>query len=128
VRGTAVRASLVAAAVAAGVWLAGDLRVARDIGRAESLARSGSAPEAGRLLQRAARRTPSSVPDLRYAQLLTFARRPGEASAVLERIVAREPQNAEAWAQLALARRAAGDVAGFARARARYDALSPAVR
>ena len=62
VRDLAVRGVLVLLAVAGGVWLAGDLDVARDVGRGEALARAGSAPAASRLLRDAARRTSSSVP------------------------------------------------------------------
>jgi predicted Zn-dependent protease len=118
---------LVLLAVVGGLRLAGAADVARDVGRGEALARAGSTPAASRLLRDAARRTSSSVPDLRYAQLLTFAGRPAEAAAVIAPVVAREPANADAWAQLALVRRAAGDAAGYADARARYEALSPPV-
>jgi predicted Zn-dependent protease len=125
VREVALRAALVLAAAGGALWLAGPAWVARDVGRAEALARAGDRPAAARLLRDAAARTGSTAPDVRHAQLLTFARRPRDAAAVLARVVRAEPENAEAWAQLALARRAAGDGPGYARARARYEALSP---
>jgi hypothetical protein len=99
-----VRVAIVAAALAALVLLAGDLRVARDVERAAALGREADgAAEAERLLRRAAARTADTTPLLRAAQLELFRRRPAQALALGREIVAREPQNAQAWLVIAQA-------------------------
>lgn len=81
---------------------------------------------AHRLLERSAAHTRSSGPDLNLAELDAFVGRPDRAVPRLGAIVAREPENLEAWQLLA---QTAGtvDPALAARARAHAQRLSPPV-
>lgn len=65
-------------------------------------------------------------PLLLQGQLLTFAGNPRGALAALERAVRREPENYQAWRQLARAAETV-DPRRAAQARARLDVLSPPV-
>ncbi len=116
-----VRAVVVIAAIAGFVLLAGDLRVARDIERAEGLAARPA--EGVAVLQRAASRTADTTPLLREAQLRLFADHPREALAPAREAARREPENAQAWLLLAQAAERAGDAPLADAARARVSAL-----
>jgi predicted Zn-dependent protease len=113
------RVAVVAAAVAGFVILVGDLRVARDVDRAATL--GGDA--AAQLLRGAAARTADTTPLLRLGQLELFLQRPERAIAPARAIVAREPENAQAWLLLAQAAGRSGDAALQARARRRVTEL-----
>ncbi len=117
-----VRLTIVAAAIAGFVLLAGDLRVARDIDRAVALSERGD-PRAASLLQRAAARTADTTPLLREAQLQLFQQRPQDALAPAREAARREPENAQAWLLLAQAAERTGDAALGREARARISAL-----
>jgi Flp pilus assembly protein TadD len=117
-----VRLTIVAAAIAGFVLLAGDLRVARDIDRAVALSERGD-PRAASLLQRAAARTADTTPLLREAQLQLFQQRPQDALAPAREAARREPANAQAWLLLAQAAERTGDAALGREARARISAL-----
>ena len=54
-----------------------------------------------RLLEAAAAHTRSTAPELNLAQLDAFTQRPARAVTRLQAVVAREPENYEAWVQLA---------------------------
>ena len=114
-----VRIVLVAAAIAGLVVLRGDLGVARDVDRAAA----ADAPEAARLLRSAAARSDDTTPLLRLGQLELFQQRPERALGPAREIVAREPENAQAWLLLAQAAARSGDAALEARARARVSQL-----
>jgi predicted Zn-dependent protease len=116
------RLVVLACAAVAIVVLAGRLDVARDVARAE---RTGSSDVAAaqRLFQSAADRTSDTMPLVREAQLLMFAKRPGDAAEVAQRATEEEPRNAGAWLVLAQAAEAAGDEALEARARERLGEL-----
>jgi len=115
------RVLVVAAALAGIVLLWGDLRVARDVERAEAIAARPA--EAVVLLQRAAGRTADTAPLLREAQLQLFAERPDAAVAPARAVTRREPENAQAWLVLAQAAERSGDAALAREARARVSAL-----
>ena len=123
-----MRVALVLVAVGVAVWLASGLRAAHEESRAIALVR----PHAGRadvaraesLLLSAAAHSPSTRPELRLAQLRAFERRPAAARGILEAIVRREPENADAWRLLALV----GRPPRAAEARRRALALSPPQR
>jgi hypothetical protein len=129
----AVRVLLVVVAVLGTLWLARGLGPVRDerAGIAAADAREGRpTPErlarAYRLLERSAANSRSSVPDLRLAQLDAFAGRPDRAVRRLVPVVAREPENVEAWRLLSYTARSV-DPAVAARARERVRRLSPPV-
>jgi predicted Zn-dependent protease len=96
-----LRAGLLVAALAACVWLGLGLRATRLQARAEIVQPGDSVAERRDMLQRAARLTPSTEPEVREAQILVEARRPGEAARLLRSVARREPENREAWAGLA---------------------------
>jgi predicted Zn-dependent protease len=114
------RIALAAAAVAAFAILIGDLRVARDVDRAATLA---DRQEAARLLRDAAEKTADTTPLLRLGQLEMFLKRPERALEPARTIVAREPENAQAWLLLAQAADGTGDQALEERARRRVSEL-----
>jgi predicted Zn-dependent protease len=115
------RVLVVVAAVAGVVVLAGDLRVARDVDRAEGMADRPA--EAIALLQRAGARTDDTTPLLREAQLQLLRRQPADALAPAREVTRREPENAQAWLVLAQAAERTGDAALAREARARVSAL-----
>jgi len=114
------RGALVAVAVAWAAWFAISLRPVRE--RDEAIA-AHDPQRAAALLSRAASHTRSSEPDLRLAQLWAFQRRRERATAILRGIVAKEPENFDAW--LLLSQTAPPALA--ARARREYRRLSPPV-
>jgi len=116
------RLLVVACAAVAIFVLAGRLDIARDVARAE---RIGSSDVAGaqRLFQDAAARSGDTMPLIREAQLLLFARRPDDAVVPARRATEEEPLNAGAWLVLAQAAEAAGDASLEASARARLAEL-----
>jgi predicted Zn-dependent protease len=114
------RIVVVALAVAGFVILVGDLGVARDVDRAATLS---DRAEAARLLRGAAERTADTAPLLRLGQLELFLKRPERALEPARTIVAREPENAQAWLLLAQAAGRAGDKALEDRARRRVSEL-----
>jgi predicted Zn-dependent protease len=116
------RVAVVACAAVAVYVLAGRLDIARDVARAERIG-SSDAVTAQRLFAGAAERTSDTMPLIREAQLLMFARRPSEAVAPARRATEEEPENAGAWLVLAQAAEAAGDAELEARARRRLDEL-----
>jgi hypothetical protein len=123
----AVRVLLVAVAALAGLWLVQSLSPVRDqkAGLAAVRAKDG-VDRAYRLLEDAAAGTRSTAPELNLAQLDAFTKQPARAIPRLRAVVAREPENYEAWVLLAQTARTA-DPALSARARARARELSPPV-
>ena len=129
----AARVLLVAVA-ALGVFLfVGALGPVRDqkAGLAAITAKDGRTPEqrvarSYRLLGEAAAHTRSTVPEINLAQLDAYAKHPERGLPRLRSVVAREPENYEAWAALAFNARTV-DPALAARARARARRLSPPV-
>jgi hypothetical protein len=123
------RAALLAAALLCAAWFVTELRPVRERDAALALVAPGHAPDvqrAARLLSRAARHTRSSEPDLRLAQLWAFEQRPDRATQILRAVVAREPENFDAWLLLSQTARA-GDPALAGRAARAYRRLSPPV-
>jgi Flp pilus assembly protein TadD len=114
-----LRVALVIAAIAGLVVLSGDLGVARDVDRATHSEPDVAAP----LLRSAAARTADTAPLLQLGQLQLFLERPERALGPAREIVAREPENAQAWLLLAQAAARSGDAALEARARARVREL-----
>jgi predicted Zn-dependent protease len=117
------RAALLAAALLCAAWFATELRPVRDRDQALALVATDT-QRAETLLSRAAEHTRSSEPDLRLAQLWAFQRRPDRATPILRAIVAREPENFDAWLLLS---QTARDPALAARAARAYRRLSPPV-
>ena len=118
------RVAVVVAALAAIVLLAGELRTARDVDRAEALSRAqGSVPGGARApaRRRGAHRghhaaaAPGAAPALR--------RPGGDAIGSARAAVRREPENAQGWLLLAQAAERAGDASLGAEARRRVAAL-----
>ena len=107
------RLVVVAAAVAAIVVLAGQLRTARDVDRAAELVEGGRAParvdDALALLRGAADRTDDTTPLVRAAELQLFAGRHEAALAHAREAARREPENARAWLVAAQALARLGD-------------------
>jgi Flp pilus assembly protein TadD len=126
------RLALVAAAIAAALVLAGELRTARDVERAVDLIEAGRAPgrvdEALALLRGAAARTDDTTPLLRAAELQLFAGRPAAALSDAQRAARREPENARAWLLSAQAAARLGDESLEAAARRRLAELVARVR
>ena len=113
------RAALLAAALLCAAWFVTELRPVRE--RDEALAVVATDPQrAETLLSRAAEHTRSSEPELRLAQLWAFQRRPDRATPILRAIVAREPENFDAWLLLS-------QTARDPRAAREYRRLSPPV-
>jgi hypothetical protein len=112
------------------LWLASGLGPVRDERAGIAALDDRPAPQdvarAYRLLERAAAKTRSSVPDLRLAQLDAFTGRHDRAVRRLEPLVAREPENFDAWLLLSQTARTV-DPAKAARARERVRRLSPPV-
>ena len=119
------RAGLLAAALLCAAWFAAELRPVRERDQALALVATDT-QRAEKLLSRAARHTRSSEPDLRLAQLYAFERRPDRATPLLRAIVAREPENFDAWLLLSQTARTA-DPALAARAAREFERLSPPV-
>ena len=129
----AVRVLLVAVAALGGLWLVQSLGPVRDqkAGLAAVTAKDGRTPEQRiargyRLLDAAAAHTRSTEPEVHLAQLDALTRRPARAVRRLRAVVAREPENYEAWVLLAQTARTV-DPATAVRARARALRLSPPV-
>jgi cytochrome c-type biogenesis protein CcmH/NrfG len=128
------RAILVAAAVAAGLWLAAGLRAVRLEARAERLAEKppNSLPRAEvdrivRLFERARDHNPDVIPLVREGEFLTRQGRTADGLELIEEAIRREPSNLQAWSTLVFA--ASGpDPARAREARARVRALSPPPR
>jgi predicted Zn-dependent protease len=119
------RAALLAAALLCAAWFATELRPVRE--RDQALAKVATDTQrAEALLRESAGHTRSSEPDLRLAQLYAFERRPERATPILRAIVAREPENFDAWLLLSQTARAS-DPALAARAAREYRRLSPPV-
>jgi hypothetical protein len=129
---TAARVTILVVALGCAVWLVAQLRPVRERDaalRIVSPGRPATAADLDReamLLRRAAAHTRSTEPDLRLAQLWAFTRRPDRATATLRRVVAREPDNFDAWLLLSQTARA-GDPGLAARAARSYRRLSPPV-
>ena len=129
----AVRVLLVAVAALGALWLFQSLAPIRDqkAGLAAVTANGGGTPEqriarAYRLFNDAAAHTRSSAPEINLAQLDAYAKHPERAIPRLRAVVAREPENYEAWSLLAEIARTV-DPAVAARADARAKRLSPPV-
>jgi predicted Zn-dependent protease len=119
------RAALLAAALLCAAWLVTELRPVRERDQALALVATDT-QRAETLLSRAARHTRSSEPDLRLAQLYAFEPRPDRATPILRAIVAREPENFDAWLLLSQTARTA-DPPLAARAAREFERLSPPV-
>ena len=119
------RATLFVAAVLCAAWFATGLRPVRERDQALALVATDT-QRAETLLSRSARHTRSSEPDLRLAQLYAFERRPDRATPILRAIVAREPENFDAWLLLSQSARAS-DPGLAARAAREFRRLSPPV-
>lgn len=129
----AVRIVLVAVAALGALWLVQSLGPVRDekAGLAAVTAKDGRTPQqrlarAYRLLDDAAAHTRSTAPEINLAQLDAYAKHPERALPRLRSVVAREPENYEAWSLLAHIARTV-DPATAARADARARRLSPPV-
>lgn len=120
------RGVLLAAALLCAAWFATELRPVRERDSGLTVVANGDVRRATTLLSRAAEHTRSSEPDLRLAQLWAFQRRPERATRILRSIVAREPENFDAWLLLSQTARAV-DPALAARAARAYRRLSPPV-
>lgn len=120
------RLALAALAAAALAFVLPQLAEERDLRRGRALAADPAATEQARAALRAARaRTLSGEPRILEAQLLLFARRPGEALAVVLPLARREPENLLAWRTVAAAARERGDLTLQEQARERLVALDP---
>ena len=86
----------------------------------------GHVARAYRLLDDAAAHTRSTAPEINLAQLDAYAKQPQRALPRLRSVVAREPQNYEAWSLLSVLARPI-DPATARRAAARARQLSPPV-
>lgn len=125
----AVRVVLVAVAALGALWLVQGLGPVRDqkAGLAAATAKDGRhVARAYRLLDAAAAHTRSTAPEINLAQLDAYATHPERALPRLRSVVAREPENYEAWSLLAVLARPI-DPATAARAAARARRLSPPV-
>ena len=117
--------------IAVVAWLAVGLRNARL--EADAAGLLGSSPatasperlaEARDVYLRSAELTPDTGPEVRAAGIANFTGRPREALEILRGVVAREPDNFDAW--LLIESAAAGIDPGLAaRARARVRSLNP---
>jgi predicted Zn-dependent protease len=121
------RALLLVLALAAAGWLASGYPGARDEARAVYGSARTDPPEAIRLLDAARARRPDSTVVPRLAGLLVLSGRPDRAIALLRPLVRAEPDNATAWAVLAIALSRTDPVAARAAQRRRV-ALVPPVR
>jgi Flp pilus assembly protein TadD len=128
-----IRVLIVVLALLAGGWLAVQERAAHAEGELNAIAfgPGGALDEptvarADDLLRADRRLNPDRRPDLYEAVVLGRAGRTKEAIAVLQRAVAAEPENLEAWALLARAAQTE-QPALAARARARQRELAPPV-
>ena len=125
----AVRVLLVGVAALGALWLFQSLGPVRDqkAGLAAVTAKdSRHIARAYRLLGDAAAHTRSTAPEINLAQLDAYAEHPERALPRLRAVVAREPQNYEAWSLLAVLARPI-DPATARRAAARARQLSPPV-
>ncbi len=118
-------------ALAACAWFALGVRQTRDTQRAAAiLARPGTltraeAAQVTTLLSHAATLNPDRQVQLLRAELVLREGHPPAARAIVLGVLAREPQNIDAWA--ALARSSQGDPQSFRLALRRARALAPAV-
>lgn len=126
-----LRAPLIAVAVLSAAWFALGIRQASDVSTATSIVSGGahlSPAEAGRarsLLGAAAVLNPDSNVNLLQAQLDRDQGDFRAARRTLDQVVAREPDNAEAWYGLALSAR--GSPSTWARAVRNVLRLDPRV-
>jgi hypothetical protein len=123
------RVALVAGALALAAWAGTQLRVAALVEGASLHPRGVSTEEvrtAEDRLARTTRATRSTDPDMRLAQLWVFFARNDEAAELLERVVAEEPRNADAWGLLAQAQQQL-DPQRAQEARERFLELKPPV-
>jgi predicted Zn-dependent protease len=101
------RVLLAVLAVAACAWFALGAEQARDTGQAKALLSSSTqvspatATRVRSLLSSASTLNPDSTVDLLRAQLATAQSHPRKALRIVESVVAREPDNADAWVALA---------------------------
>jgi Tfp pilus assembly protein PilF len=103
-----IRGALAATAIAVGAWLAVGLQSARHEAAADRIGRSGDLSggrfEQARDLYRDARHgNPGTDPERQEGRLLIVAGRMEQATRLLVDVVRREPENAHAWALLAVA-------------------------
>lgn len=103
-----------------------DLDAAREIVRAPGVPGAAQTDRAERLLDTAGFLHPGSAADLIRAQILTETARGAEARRVLEDVVAREPDNIEAWSRLAFLTLRT-DAQAWAAANAQLRRLAPPV-
>jgi predicted Zn-dependent protease len=127
----ALRAALIAAAVAAVVWLAVGIAASRSQDELRELVSDTDRPTAAQIaradeLRRAAERTPGSRPALMEATLRMKGGDTTGARRVLEQVVQDEPDNGEAWLLLARATEDS-DPARSDAAMARVRELAPQV-
>jgi Flp pilus assembly protein TadD len=127
-----VRAALLALALAAAAWFAIGARQARDTNQASSIIATGGplsraqAAHASALLGSAGFLNPDSEVDVLRARLERARGDVAGARAILNRVVAREPDDAEAWFQLASS--SAGSPSTFVRAVFNFLRLDPLSR
>jgi tetratricopeptide repeat protein len=130
-----VRAAVLALALAAAAWFAIGARQAHDTSRASAIIAGGGpvsraqAKHASALLSSAGFLNPDSEVDVLRARLERAQGDLAGARAILDQVVAKEPDNAEAWFQLASS--SAGSASTFVRAVRnfwRVDPLSRATR
>lgn len=127
-----VRAALVAVALLVVAWLAVSVRTSNEEAEgaavADTATRStppGELERATRALEDARLLSLSKEPEIKEAALLVADDRAGEAGQVAARVVAAEPENAEAWFVLWLAAVARRDEAQAARALAQVRTIDP---
>ena len=122
------RLAVVAVAVPVLAWLAvmeRDVRLqARGTAAAQQLAGAGNAARAEDAFRGARLLTPDTAPDVSRAFLYRASGRQGEAIALLEDVVRREPDNLNAWGVLAVFARDR-DADAVARALAARERLDP---
>jgi predicted Zn-dependent protease len=129
-RAMAARALLLLLCIPAVVFLGLQLHSVRldesalDVIQGKS-ANAAEVARAQRLLERAGEHNPTSEPEFRKAQLLSFAGRPAQAVAVLRAIVRDEPDHLPAWILLARVADESGDATLAEQARDRAQALNP---
>ena len=119
-------ALLVCAWFALAAVQARELESAREIVRAPGVPAPAQADRAERLLDTAGFLHPGTAHDLLRAQILTETARGPEARRLLEDVVAREPDNIEAWSRLAFLT-LRKDPAAWAAANAQLLRLAPPV-
>lgn len=127
-----LRIAALALSIAVCAWFVLGIHQDHDVNAASAIVSGATTPSAAQarqarsLLERAKLLNPDSEVDLLRAQLdLEQGNQPG-ARAILERVVAREPDNAVAWEWLA--RASVGDLREFYLAAFRIEQLVPPVR